>query len=730
MARVPIIPQNSGRLASSGARANPNAFGAPLAEGISDLAAAADRAQREVEAQNQQTLRFDTQRRFTEFLGEQGRAFEEAQRSMPVNGVGFSEGIDVAYGEASRAFLETLPADDLLVAEYSARVEAGRQSILDRANAAQWDRQQGFFRESLQSELLAQRNAIVQGGVELGDSLNQVAALIEQSSLPPAEKAAIAKEVERSLVGAEYFRELRNARLFQRGELGVPDGSTAVASDLPGAARAFLDFTAKGESGGSYTVMYTPAGSPRRTFSDFSQHPNQAVTITEGPEAGNVSTAAGRYQFTYPTWKEAQAALNLPDFSPESQDRAAWWLAQRDYRLNTGGRDLLTDIAEGTFDITALETTWAAFKGEDPVAAAFALQQGIGAAAPSVPDVMNDPKYASLSIEERMQLQDSADAEAARAGRERDREQREAYELRYDDLLMTIQRDVGAGAAAFEEWETGSRWLNSEDRGRALGAIQSAMKEGRNEARATSKLTNPGYIWAETEDDRKDLNRLYESLDAGIQAQDPEAALQLDRLVSQPNVNMLPSNAVKRLSAMTQVNDWQTVTYAYDTLAQLESSAPQAFQRAVTDDLYSDILFWRKKDFYDSEEFQNRILNRNRQEDYQAREVFRVEARAHLQDLNPSDIMNEFVSFFEFNPDFPRSERLMDSFVSDYRAIYEDEYTRYREPEATHEATIARLQRNWGKSDVASSRTLLKYPPEVMGYPELEGSYEWVEAIP
>ena len=81
-----------------------------------------------------------------------------------------------------------------------------------------------------------------------------------------------------------------------------------------------------------YNVMY---GGQR--FDDYSQHPNRPVLIESGPNKGKYSTAAGKPQFLKSTWDELQRELELPDFSPSSQDQAAWHLADKTYRQKTGG---------------------------------------------------------------------------------------------------------------------------------------------------------------------------------------------------------------------------------------------------------------------------------------------------------------------------------------------------------------------------------------------------------
>jgi len=104
-------------------------------------------------------------------------------------------------------------------------------------------------------------------------------------------------------------------------------------SSLTAHQKALLDTISDVESP-DYNVI---TGGKR--FQGYDQHPNIVGVVTPaGP-----STAAGKYQITKSTWDRIQAKLHLPDFSPESQDKAAIWLAQDDYRRRTN-RELDEDL--------------------------------------------------------------------------------------------------------------------------------------------------------------------------------------------------------------------------------------------------------------------------------------------------------------------------------------------------------------------------------------------------
>jgi muramidase (phage lysozyme) len=150
----------------------------------------------------------------------------------------------------------------------------------------------------------------------------------------------------------------------QRGELPslYGGGGGGGGGGLANYQRALLDTIAGPESGGKYNVMY--GGS---TFSDYSQHPGLGHVINTGPNAGQTSSAAGRYQFLAPTWNEQAQKYGYKDFSPETQDTAAWNYANDVYKAKTGS-DLATVLQSGDTKQIAnvgnvLSGTWTSLPG-------------------------------------------------------------------------------------------------------------------------------------------------------------------------------------------------------------------------------------------------------------------------------------------------------------------------------------------------------------------------------
>ena len=112
-----------------------------------------------------------------------------------------------------------------------------------------------------------------------------------------------------------------------------------------------------------YRLLY---GGKRVT--DLSVHPDECVTIINGPNKDNCTTAAGRYQFLTTTWqREARhyhpdrpawyEMWDRPSFEPEFQDRVVHdWLADPE----AWGVDISALLRAGEIDqvLQLLSGTW------------------------------------------------------------------------------------------------------------------------------------------------------------------------------------------------------------------------------------------------------------------------------------------------------------------------------------------------------------------------------------
>ena len=91
-------------------------------------------------------------------------------------------------------------------------------------------------------------------------------------------------------------------------------------------------------------------------FGSFADHPRKYIRRKSGTKY-ITSSAAGAYQFLAKTWDDCAATLDLQDFSPTSQDRAAVYLIHR--------AGATTDVKAGRLDraVKKCNRTWASLPG-------------------------------------------------------------------------------------------------------------------------------------------------------------------------------------------------------------------------------------------------------------------------------------------------------------------------------------------------------------------------------
>lgn len=115
--------------------------------------------------------------------------------------------------------------------------------------------------------------------------------------------------------------------------------------------QAFLMLIRTGEGtadAGGYSRLFGGG-----SFHELTDHPRQVVKAS-----GYTSTAAGAYQILSRTWDDLRAnGVDLPDFTPANQDKAAVALIKR--------RGALADVLAGRFDKAIAKTNkeWASLPG-------------------------------------------------------------------------------------------------------------------------------------------------------------------------------------------------------------------------------------------------------------------------------------------------------------------------------------------------------------------------------
>lgn len=125
--------------------------------------------------------------------------------------------------------------------------------------------------------------------------------------------------------------------------------------------KAFLDMIAFSEGtkdigDDGYNVLFTTNKRQPLIFLNYADHPGTLIDA-DGKVGGLQSTAAGRYQILSRYFDHYKKQLNLPDFSPDSQDAIAIQLI-RECRA-------LEDIDAGHFDIAVgkCKSRWASLPG-------------------------------------------------------------------------------------------------------------------------------------------------------------------------------------------------------------------------------------------------------------------------------------------------------------------------------------------------------------------------------
>lgn len=656
---------------------------------------------------------------FIKFQGDEGRRALERKKEMAANGNGYFESEAAYYEQRTNEFLETVPED--LKPKYQQKLQSIVEGGKNNAFVGQMAAQDDAFKNGLGDIASQAYDSIINGTERMEDWEQRLEETFGNSTLSEAENNDLRDTLVKSLEKAQFIYDVKVEAGTDHSAIGttgaVADGSNVVASGLPAGAAPLLNAIAGVESP-DYATMYGGG-----KFTDFSKHPNKRVLITSGPNKGKYSTAAGRYQFIKSTWDAAANALGLTDFSPESQDRAAWWLAQRDY-LRKSGRDISADLKSGdpalvdlvrkTLGGSGTNVTW---EGLQHLSASKFFSSVSGdKGTPSA--LIHDPAYSNLTISEKMKISEEAIVQADAVRANTIAEQLKQVAGQVNDLTLQITAGE-AGIVEINSIIENNPELSIKQRNQLQNAYQAANKETIEYSQFVSKLNTPGKVFGGAED-RRGVEALFQRSGGEAAMAEDFNAFAGDTLIPTFNATgMVAEGARKYLETALKANDPSVVKDALAAGAAMSQIDEQNYKKAFGEDFESKVEFYKKYNgLVDEASFMERM---NAGTDLQAQPQIKAELKTIFKDKVRS-FKARAINRALGNGELDGLTNV--ALEGDFRDLYIFEYPKYRNHSDTVEAVTVRMGRVWGVSDLAGG-ALVKNPVEKTN-PLFDGGHDYV----
>lgn len=675
-----------------------------IGQGLSQIGGALSN---HADMQNQMALRrqqmeqqvddFATNQAFQRWQDDNALDFAKHQEGMAPSGKGFTDNVSGIFTKRSEEFLKSVP--DSLKPKFAELVATARNQWIDKGAAAEIDQRNNWYRTSITERQQTLQNQVFNDPAMFDAARQDVHRTIDASGLSLTEKEKLKKQADEMLSLTIGEREIRNA---EANPSTVKDAANRLGvrgvtvNGIPAEGRALLDTIAGTESPG-YNVLN---GGER--FTSFADHPRRKG-------AGGTTTAAGRYQFVKATWDRAATALNLKDFSPESQDKAAWWLAQADYKARTG-RELLPDIQSGdpiqqSRVRRVLSATWEGLKSLDD----GKFVKNVSSAPTSAPPA--DTRYANLSLSQRLSLYDQMNAAAQRGQSVIDAQVKAAYESEKGALQLGIQ----TGEVSSEQQILQSNMRDS-DKATLLSALRTRQGDQFMTAQALSDFQNGALsIDPYSSDGKKKVDAIGSVINQSVAPENRQAVL--EQLVAQSGT--VPQSTLNQLRAGAESQVPSEVEAALQAASRFSQINPSALSRrdggSAVQKKVDDFDYYVNSLNLSPSEAAKRIAEQNDPNKIRERKALEPAAKEFRKQIENTDIGSMFDdSWLPFNdPKVGFTEMQAAGIAADYLAIAEEQfYASGGNPELAKNRANAEMKRLYGTTEITGTKTVMKYPPE------------------
>lgn len=685
-----------------------------------------------------QAQRFETNRRYLEFVSTQERAMQANTQSVEPGAFGFRETTQGNYTKAAKEFFSSIP--DALKPEYDMKLFQAEDAIFQTAYKFEQTERARYYGEEINKGLSTLENKL---SANPGDFDKNYQEGVDYIKSIPDESVS---RVDKAVMVTQWRKKAQVASLTgvsPQERIRLLGGAPNPVDQEPTAAKAS-------------SLTRGVSGDIRKIISDAAVangvDPNAMLTIAWLESRGNPnaknpnSSAGGLFQFIdstahqyglgnkYDPVASSHAAARLASDNMQALERV---LGRRPtagelylaHQQGAGGAiKLLTNPNARAVDLVGSEAVRLNGGRSDMTAGEFAMLWTKKAGDTHVPDggfmaaqydpEKADPRYADLGYEDAQKIIKTAQIEIDSSLTLVDKartEQAAATKVQYDQHKGTLELGIETGTINSELEILNDPVLTDAHKADLLASFKTKNEDRILAEKALAALQG-GTLAVDSYDskDRKVIDNMFEEVLKVGEPEDIQATT--EEIVRQTGV--VPQKAVntmRRGLESTDVGDVQNAVQAAQRLATVDPSA--LGRRDGGSELQTaadDFTYYVNRLNLTPEEAAQRIMEARDPEKKRDRKVLEPLANEFVKQLAEEDLASSFdAGLFSGDPAMGFTPAQAAGIQAEFIDIARDEFYRANgDPEIAKNRAIESMKRLYGVTEVTGSPVLMKHPPE------------------